>query len=122
MDTTPKTRHITILCRAERHSYCLQGCECSCHFDLEYDSKLTDLAYELWIIRNAFSLPEEDEETRKGRLTGVIRSAQNSVNFQEYTPEEIAEKMELTLARDYWSLRETAEDFGLHYYTGLRIR
>lgn len=121
MDTTTKTRSITILCHAERHSYCFQGCGCSCHFDLKYNSKLTDFAYELWTIRTAFSLPEEDEETRKGRLTGVIRSAQNSVDFQEYTPEEIAEKIELTLARDYWSLRETAEDFNLNAHTSIRI-
>lgn len=121
MDTTTKTRHITILCDAGRHAYCLQGCECSCHFDLEIDGKLTDFAYELWTIRTAFALPEESAETRRGRLRGVIRSAENSVNFWGYSVDEITDRMELTLARDYWSLRETSEDFNIDLHTALRI-
>lgn len=121
MDTTTKIRNISILCHAERHNYCFAGCDCSCHFDLKFETKLTVLAYELWRISTAFALPEESIETREGRLLGVIRSAQNSVDFQDYTPEEVAEKMKLTLARDYWSLRETAEDFNLNAHTGIRI-
>lgn len=121
MDTTTKTRHITILCDADRHSYCFKGCECSCHFDLKIDRKLTVLAYELWTIRTAFALPEESAETRRGRLRGVLRSAEDSVNFWGYSVDEIADRMELTLARDYWSLRETAEDFNLNAHTGIRI-
>jgi len=72
------------------------------------------LIYELWTIRTAFALPEENAEARRNRLVDVISAAENVMDFKGYTVEEVADRAELSLARDYWSLRETAEDFNLN--------
>lgn len=113
MNTTEKTRRITVLCHAERHNYCLDGCDCSCHFDLEVKQTLTELGYELWRASIAFKFPEEDPETRRGRLRGVIRSAENSVDFLGYGVDEVTDRMERVIARDYWSIWEFNDDFDL---------
>lgn len=114
MDTTTKTRRITIFCDAERHNYCFQGCDCSCHFDLELDRRLSSFGYELWRIAAAFKLPEESIETRHGRLRGVIRSAENSVDFLGYSVDEVTDRMERVIARSDWSIWEFNEDFDLN--------
>lgn len=126
MDTTTKTRPVTILCATESHDSCLSAinpqCECSCHFTQTVSSNAQNLAalgVQLWRLTNYLEILTAEE--RKERVLSIVRNAEGFIDFKGFTAEEVAERFEPTMTRGYWSLRETNEDFGLDSYTGERL-
>lgn len=118
MDTIRKTRYLSTLCGIGSHRYCLEAinehCQCSCHFEESFSSELIGgLGYQLWQLAADFNLMEES--VRRDHIISIIRSAQGKLDFHGFSAEEIYELFQPTLARDYWSLRETYEDFGLNF-------
>lgn len=117
MTTTKITRSVSTLCATDNHRYCpgvAEHCECSCHFEEVANMDLfRSFAYDLWRISPSFKLMAESE--RRSHFLSMIRSAEAKLDFQGFSVEDFYERIQPTLSRDYWSLRETYEDFGLDF-------
>lgn len=114
-----KTRVSSLFCAAGSHDFCPDGdrCDCSCHFEelTQHADLIGGVGYPLWRISKLFDgMPPAE---RREKILGIIRSTERLVDFQGLTAEEIYERFQPTIARDYWSMRETYDDFGFDFST-----
>ncbi len=110
METTLKPRRDSILCHSGTHELC-DKCECKCHFDTEPKNlTLENLAYELWTAGH--KLQKLDSLEREDVIYRSISRAMGLVDFRGLPPQEVYDRLQPTLSRDYWSLRETTVELG----------
>lgn len=116
-------RRVSILCGIERHRYCsekvlgdgMPPCDCTCHTEAVVTSTILNFAYNIHRVGVAISFMEAEERTE--RILDLIEAAQGVVDFHGMGSQEIFERLQGTLSRDYWSSRETSEDFSIDPYS-----
>jgi len=112
-ESLPK-RNLTVICGIGKHRYCSQdildrGCDCSCHFTEEFRNDFNSFAFSLWHIGRATRFMEDEE--RDAHILILIKAAHGTVDLDGLSAEDYLARIKPTVNRDYWSARETDEDF-----------
>lgn len=113
-------RRLSIICSIGHHLYCSEDvlgrghayCSCTCHSEATTDDSFSNFIFTVRSIGRVLSYILSEEE-KQARLLAIIESAQGTVDLRGFSSEEVLLKLTGALSRDYWSLAETLDDFGL---------